>query len=126
MGKTLDDDEFASILLGSLPPSYSPTIGGINAAADSTGNAITSNQVIQLISDKYDRHTIHKNKNGPDEAFSTTTQKQHDKRNVKCYNCHKMGHYKSDCWAKGGDKEGQRPSRRNDSDSSNDNYGNRN
>ena len=46
MGKTLNDDEFASILLGSLPPSYSPTIGGINAAADSTGNAITSNQVI--------------------------------------------------------------------------------
>ena len=40
MGKILDDDEFVSILLGSLPPSYSPTIGGINAAADSTGNAI--------------------------------------------------------------------------------------
>ena len=55
-----------------------------------------------------------------------TTQKQHDKRNVECYNCHKMGHYKSNCWAKGGDKEGQRPSRRNYSDSSNDNCGNQN
>ena len=125
MGKTLDDDEYASILLGSLPPSYSSVIGGLNAAADSTGNTITLDQVKQLISDEYDRCMICKGKNGPEEAFATT-QKQHDKRNVKCFNCHKMGHYKSDCWAKGGDKEGQCPSRRNDSNSSNDNCGNRN
>ena len=108
MGKTLDDNEFASILLGLLPPSYSPTIGGINAVANCTGNVITSDQVIQLILDEYNRCTIHKNKNGPDEAFSMTTQKkQCDKRNMECYNYHKLGHYKSDCWAKGGDKEGQ-------------------
>jgi hypothetical protein len=111
MGKTLDDNEFTSILLGSLPTSYAPTIGGINAAADSTGNAITSDQVIRLISDKYDRRTMKKGKNGPDEAFAANGQKQHDKRNVKCYNCHKLSHYKSDCWAKGGNKEGQHPPR---------------
>ena len=29
--------------------------------------------------------------------------------NTKCYNCHKNGHMASDCWAKGGRKEGQRP-----------------
>jgi hypothetical protein len=79
MGKTLDDDEFASILLGSLPTSYAPTIGGINAAADSTGNAITSDQVIHLISDEYDRCTMKKGKNGPDEAFAANGQKQRDK-----------------------------------------------
>jgi hypothetical protein len=79
MGKTLDDDEFASILLGSLPTSYSPTISGINVAADSTGNTITSDQVICLISDEYDRRTMMKGKNGSDEAFATNGQKQHDK-----------------------------------------------
>jgi len=30
-----------------------------------------------------------------------------DKKKVKCYNCHKTRHYKSECWAKGGGKEGQ-------------------
>jgi hypothetical protein len=32
---------------------------------------------------------------------------------VECYNCHKKGHRKSDCWAKGGGKEGQGPRSRN-------------
>ena len=30
-------------------------------------------------------------------------------RDVECYNCHKKGHKKPDCWAKGGGKEGQGP-----------------
>ena len=97
MGKTLDDDEYISILLSSIPPSYLSIIGGLNAAADSTGNPITSNQVIRLISDEYDCCIICKGKNGPEEAFATT-QKQRNKRNIECYNCHKMGHYKVDCW----------------------------
>ena len=29
------------------------------------------------------------------------------KKNVECHNCHKKGHYKSECWAPGGGKEGQ-------------------
>ena len=31
------------------------------------------------------------------------------KKNVICHNCHKKGHYKSECWAPGGGKEGQGP-----------------
>jgi len=30
-----------------------------------------------------------------------------DKCKVECYNCHKTSHYKSECWVKGGGKEGQ-------------------
>lgn len=30
-------------------------------------------------------------------------------KDVECYNCHKKGHKKADCWVKGGGKEGQGP-----------------
>jgi len=41
MGKILGDDEYASILLGSLPTSYEPTTSAINTAADLSGTDIT-------------------------------------------------------------------------------------
>ena len=28
-------------------------------------------------------------------------------REIECFNCHKKGHKKAECWAKGGGKEGQ-------------------
>ena len=31
------------------------------------------------------------------------------KKNIECHNCHKKGHYKSECWALGRGKEGQGP-----------------
>jgi transposase InsO family protein len=98
----------------------------LNTVAHTSGNPITSSDVILLISDEYDRRKIQKGNNGNDEAFATNAQKKRDMRNVECYNCHNFGHYKSDCWAKGGGKEGQRPPRHNDNDRSSDNHGNRN
>jgi hypothetical protein len=121
MGKTYDDEEFSSILLGSLPAAYENIMGGLNAMADGTGNPITTSQVIRLVNDEYDRRMIRRGKkNGADEAFAANSQKK-DARNIECYNCHKLGHYKSDCWAKGGGKEGQRPPRKNDNENRNDN-----
>jgi hypothetical protein len=78
MGKVVDDNEFASILLGSLPPSYEPTISAINAAADQTGTAVTSDRVIRLVTDEYDCCIIKKgkNKSGPEEAFATPSMRQ--------------------------------------------------
>ena len=40
-------------------------------------------------------------------AFSATDNKHLKKKNVECFNCKKKGHYKADCWAPGGGKEGQ-------------------
>ena len=124
MGKILNNDDYTTVLLGSFPASYDNVTGGLNVAADSTGNPITVDQVVHLISDEYDRCMLKKGKNGSDEAFATNTQKQHDKCNVKCYNCHNFGCYKSECWAKGGRKEGQRPPKHNNSDHSSDNHSN--
>ena len=53
IGKILDDAKFASLLLNSLPASYEATIGIINAAANCTGNPITPEQVIELVTDEY-------------------------------------------------------------------------
>jgi transposase InsO family protein len=121
MGKTIDDDEFASILLGSLPPSYESTVNAINAAADQADVSVSPDRVIRLVTDDYDRRVIKKgkSKNGPEEAFAANGQKK-ERRNIECHNCHRIGHYKSECWAKGGDKEGQYPPRR-EGNTSNDN-----
>jgi len=114
MGKVIDDQEYASILLGSLPTSYAPTISLINTMAVMTGLDITPDRVARLATNEFDQRMIAAGKfnNGPDEAFATEDQKK-DRSNFECYNCHKKGHVKSKCCAKGGGKEGQRPPRNN-------------
>ena len=120
MGKTNNDDEFASIILRSLPPSFESTINAINAVADTAGTDIMPDRVIQLVTNEYDCCLLRKgkSKNGPEEAFTTNGQKR-DRRTVKCCNCKQTGHYKSECWAKGGDKEGQYPPRQEGNTSNN-------
>ena len=121
MGKTIDDDEFASIILGSLPPSFESTINTINTVADTAGTDVTPDQVIQLVTDEYNHCVLRKGKSktGPEEAFATNGQKR-DRRTVECCNCKQTGHYKSKCWAKGGNKEGQYPPKWEGNTSNND------
>jgi hypothetical protein len=70
LGKNLGDDEFAGILLGSLPYSYRSVTHSITAAADQMGTPITSDRVIRLVNDEYDNRTRYQGKNGPEEAFA--------------------------------------------------------
>ena len=46
---------------------------------------------------------------GQDEALTanTTKKKKKLKKDVESFNCGNKGHYKSNCWVKGGGKEGQ-------------------
>jgi len=73
--------------------------------------ALTPGIVIELFTDEYERRTRNQNNqsNTQEEAFSADTNK---KKDVECSNCKKHGHVKADCWARGGGKEGQRPTRR--------------
>jgi gag-polypeptide of LTR copia-type len=78
MGKILGDDEYASILLRSLPTSYEPTTSAINAATDLSSTDITPDIVTRLVTDEYDQRVIKKGmgKNGPEEAFSADGRKR--------------------------------------------------
>ena len=46
--------------------------------------------------------------------FTTTTPA--NKKDAECFNCKRKGHCKSECWRKGGGKEGQRPKKDKDKD----------
>ena len=116
MGKSIPNDEYVSILLGSIPSNYEATISTMSTTATLTNAALTLDTVIQLITDDYDRRVLKAGKQteGQDKALTanTTKKKKKNKKDVECFNCGNKGHYKSDCWAKGGGKEGQGPKRK--------------
>ena len=116
MGQSISDEEYVNTLMGSLPPSYDPNISMITTTADMNVTSITPATIIRIITDEYDKHTLRKSKSksSQDEAFTTDTQKikKKKKSDVECFNCHKKGHMKSNCWAKGGGKEGQWPKKK--------------
>jgi len=115
MGKSVADAEYASIMMGSLPEPYAAMLGSIAAAAELSGNTVSSAVVVKIATDEYDRRTLESGKT-KDEAFATSPQKKGKKRDVECENCHKKGHTKDRCWAKGGGDEGGGPHRRKKND----------
>ncbi len=107
MDKTAPDSKYASILMGSLPPLYQPTLSAISVAAEMSSTTPTPAIVTKLTTDEYDQRTLRGGK-AQDEAFATVADAcQRGKKQVECFNCHKKGHVKADCWVKGGGKEGQ-------------------
>jgi hypothetical protein len=115
MGETVADQQYANILLASLPSSYDMRVCAITTNADETGRDLDPARIIKHISDDYDKRTLNTNNNKKeeDQSFAASTQKdKNDRRELKCFNCKKTGHVKAECWAKGGGKEGQYPKRK--------------
>lgn len=115
MGHTPEDDDFYAIILGSMPTSYETYISSLTATSTITGHVLTPEQLMGALTDKYDRRAL-RNKSGRsggdpnDVALSANDKgKGKSKKNIECFNCKKRGHYKSECWAPGGGKEGQGP-----------------
>ena len=136
-----NDSEFYAIVMGSLPPSYNHFVSVIDATfrttisthlaiSISTGStdyippSLSPDNLIQSVTDEYERRLLHQKagkKDAENVAFYSNDSSKGNKGSssskplleVECFNCHKFGHYKSDCWAKGGPKEGQRPKRGN-------------
>jgi hypothetical protein len=118
MGKAVDDADYTDTLLASLPASYDSTISSISASAKLGSKTLTAEIFEQLITDEYERRQVKDKRVEPkDEALSADFSKKggkgksKDKKNVECYNCRKKGHYKSECWKKGGGDEGGGPQR---------------
>jgi hypothetical protein len=85
----------------------------MNTTAKLTRTALTPDIVTSLVTDEFDRCVLRKPKEGQEEALGANAGKgKKSKKDVECFNCKKKGHMKSDCWAKGGGKEGQGPKKK--------------
>jgi hypothetical protein len=112
MGKNITDHKYASILFGSLLLTYEVILHRLNAAAHLTKTSVMPDAVICLATDEYNCRVVKKGHKSNNEAFMViTSQNKRKKRDIECHNCHKKGHIKAECWAKGGGKEGQGPRR---------------
>ena len=106
------------MLLGSLPRSYNSYLSAVTTALSVLGTKLTPDALMLSIIDEFDRRTVKSRQSkdkGKDVAFHAESGSrkpwkggQGSKKSVKCFNCHRKGHVKADCWAKGG-KEGQGP-----------------
>jgi gag-polypeptide of LTR copia-type len=114
MGKSIEEEDYASILIASLLPSYNTLIKTLTQNADTNKTDITLDLIYKRVCNAYDKHLLRQDEdgNGQDKLFAASTHKPKDKKNIECFNCYKKGHIKVDCWAKGSGKEGQGPRRK--------------
>src|SRR6267142_598588 len=118
IGKAITDEDYTDMLLASLPASYNSAVSSISASTRLGTKVLTAEIFEQFMIDESKRHQVKNDcAEAQDEALAMDSSNgkgkdwRRDKRKVECYNCHKTGHYKSECWAKGGGKEGQGPQR---------------
>ena len=112
MGKVISDEDYADIILTSLPSSYDSDIASISNSAKLGTKTLTADLLQSLLLDEYTRRELKKQPaaNSKDEAFTAEVTKP----KKQCSNCKKCGHVKADCWAKGDGKEGQGPRKNKD------------
>src|SRR6267142_1336683 len=114
MGKVVTDEDYTDTLLASLLASYNGMVLSMSMSTHLGTKVLTSEIFEQFILDE-SKHWQVKDKYAEscNEALAMESGSRKgkdmskDKKKVKCYNCHKTRHYKSECWAKGSGKEGQ-------------------
>ena len=58
MGHPPGDDEFYTIILGSLPYSFEPFISALNATSSVLGTILSLDELMQAFTDEYDRQNL--------------------------------------------------------------------
>ena len=121
LGTTLGESDFYAIILGSLPKSYNQFLSAITATASVLKKELNPEDLIQAVIDEHDRRSTHpsnQKEKSSDATFYTSTGNSSNNQNkggkrtnrdIECFNYHKKGHKKINCWTKGGGKEGQGP-----------------
>ena len=121
MGKVVNDKDYTDTLLASLPASYNYTVSFISASVHLGSTKLTADIFKQFIIVEYDRRRLMgKDSDSWDEELSAANSskksegkdkdKDKDKRKpTECFNCHRLGHRRSKCWAKGRGDEGGGP-----------------
>jgi hypothetical protein len=108
IGRKVSNDEYVSVLVGSLPDCYDGPINSLINTCNATKTDLTHTAIIQAATREYEKRSLQKENQAQDEAFAAADAKS-KKKDVECFNCKKRGHYKSECWAKGGRDEGGGP-----------------
>src|SRR6267142_2659156 len=116
IGKVVMDKDYMDTLLASLPASYGSAVSSFSTSARLGSKVLTAEIFEQFIIDKSeccqvknDHTEVQYEALTADSGNGKGKDQCRDKHKVECYNCHKTGHYKSKCWAKGSGKEGQGP-----------------
>ena len=116
MGSMVPDQDFTNILVSSLPESWDPFMTSYQGSQ--TGdNVLTSQQLVAIIQDKYNRRTVSKGGAGGTEtvlaAHSSSkcvTGKRKaaegEKTKKACFTCSRTNHLAKDCFFKGKTKCG--------------------
>jgi hypothetical protein len=127
MGSALSDTHFSAMIMSSLPPSYRPALQTISAASKANKTVTMSPaDLITFFTEEAQHWVIEEDRvkqaesalyshGGKDKKSWASSRNKRKKSDVKCKNpnCKKLEHTKADCWAKGGDKEGQGPRQKN-------------
>lgn len=100
------DQELVTRIFNSLPSSWRSYVDGIRGA---NPNIKYEELLIKLKA--YGNQRLSEERESTGNLAFNSIKKGQQKKKQKCSNCHKPGHSKENCWAKGGDKEGQRPKR---------------
>jgi hypothetical protein len=87
----------------------------LRSTAGYLSKVVTAQELITAVNIEYEHgllcnpQSARKGRNATLHAGNSTCQMWGAMKDTICYNCNKTGHFKMDCWAKGGRKEGQRP-----------------
>jgi hypothetical protein len=111
LGISLGEQDFSAIILESLSKSYDQFISAVTATTSILKQELSPEDLMQTTINKYDQWSGTKEKN-IDAAFFAGSNNQGGKKksnkDVECFNCHKKGHKKVNCWVKrGGQDPGQ-------------------
>jgi hypothetical protein len=125
MGTKIANEDFFNIILSSLPDSYNIMTNSLTMIMAASNQALSPSDLMSIIKSEYDCHKLRKNggepnnNNGSNQALTITIRNKPSISTVNkdmpnqltCTNpsCNRSSHTISDCWRKGGGKEGQGP-----------------